>query len=726
MATMPVFDFVPDSWVVNDQNYITKWNNSLSLMTQMQAAINAFGGEVTQELAAALQEAEDTRQQVITDTTAIKNTAVSAAATATTKAAEAAGSAAAAAISAENAQAAAAGDVINDVALETLTTWSSEKISAEISNASTKSVFTQSFLQNQQETIVLESEVDGAALVSVTKEVPQIGVTTDQWDVQVSGANYDVQDTAYSTTLTPSATSGNITLTLGAGAFTADDVGKTISGNGGVAVLSAADGSAVVTTPFTDTTAISSGDWAMVGVVFDDGAKISSDSFGFGDISGTEYDSINFSLLDSSPSGIKFNLDGTKMFIVGTGSDEVKQYSMTSSFDLSTASYDSISYPVTSQPSGLEFSSDGTKMFIPDSSGGFVRQHTLSTPFDLSTASYDLVSFPLTSPVGLTFNNDGTKFYSLDSTNRQITQYAMTAAFDVSTASYDGSQYGYGAQDTIAGDIEFNNDGTKLYLVGQSSDSVHQYSLSTPFELSTLTYDSITLNVASQESQPVGMTFVKNGKKLYIVGSGSDSVHQYSVPGSIFYTPTLQHIPTITNNLGQIDSTFWTDMNSAFATDTLNGRTINYAFSTDGRVTFTVVRENEGARSIARDNAGTWEINTDAVYTGEAWVAAAENSVWGALSEAMDTAANAMNATQLATATDVDFPALGNELDLAIILFTNDATQIPSSQGVTLNYDANVLNQGAVNGTDYEWDQPDNSTVRIKALQANNLKVRVV
>lgn len=111
MATMPVFDFVPDSWVVNDQNYLVKWNNSLNLMTQMQAAINTFGEESTQELVAALEAAEATRQQAINDTTAIKNTAVTAANTATTKAGEASDSAAAAQQARDEAQQIAVGEV---------------------------------------------------------------------------------------------------------------------------------------------------------------------------------------------------------------------------------------------------------------------------------------------------------------------------------------------------------------------------------------------------------------------------------------------------------------------------------------------------------------------------------------------------------------------------------------------------------------------------------------
>jgi hypothetical protein len=53
-------------------------------------------------------------------------------------------------------------------------------------------------------------------------------------------------------------------------------------------------------------------------------------------------------------------------------------------------------------------------------------------------------------------------------------------------------------------------------------------------------------------------------------------------------------------------------------------------------------------------------------------------------------------------------------------------TTIPSSDGVSINYDANVLNKGAILGTDYDFDAPAQNKVRITALAANNLKIRVV
>ena len=49
-----------------------------------------------------------------------------------------------------------------------------------------------------------------------------------------------------------------------------------------------------------------------------------------------------------------------------------------------------------------------------------------------------------------------------------------------------------------------------------------------------------------------------------------------------------------------------------------------------------------------------------------------------------------------------------------------------ADSAATINYDANVLNKGAVLGTDYDFDAPAGDAVRVTALTAGNFKVRVV
>ena len=254
------------------------------------------------------------------------------------------------------------------------------------------------------------------------------------------------------------------------------------------------------------------------------------------DLSNVTYDSVSFSVTgqDVSPVGIRLNSDGTKMFMIGLASDNVFQYTLSTAFDLSTASYNSVSFSVASQnttPGGMYFNADGTKMYVIGNDD-VVYQYSLSTAFDLSTASYDSVSFDAsnqgTGMQGAVFNLDGTKMYMADLANDSLFQYSLSTGFDVSTASYNNVSFSVASQETLPRDMALNSDGTKLYMVGNASDNVFQYSLSTAYDLSTASYDSVSFSVATQAQEIQAFTFNADGTKMYIVDAGNDTIYQYS------------------------------------------------------------------------------------------------------------------------------------------------------------------------------------------------------
>ena len=254
-------------------------------------------------------------------------------------------------------------------------------------------------------------------------------------------------------------------------------------------------------------------------------------------IAGASYDSVSFSVAseETVPYKIRFNNDGTKLYMIGVSGDDINQYTLSTAFDISTASYDSVSFSVASQetdPYGLAFNNDGTKMYITGNVSNSVFQYSLSTGFDLSTASYDSVSLNVNSqdtiPTGIIFNNTGSKLYMIGQSSNQIHQYTLTTDFNLSTASYDSVSFSIASQETSPMDMAFNSDGTKMYIVGSSSDTVFQYSLSTAYDISTASYDSVSFNVNTQDSNPRSLVFNNNGTKMYIIGTTTDSIYQYS------------------------------------------------------------------------------------------------------------------------------------------------------------------------------------------------------
>jgi hypothetical protein len=224
------------------------------------------------------------------------------------------------------------------------------------------------------------------------------------------------------------------------------------------------------------------------------------------------------------------------MFMVGFSNDSVHQYTLSTGFDLSTASYDNVSFDVSGQgvsPSGIFFNSTGTKMFMVGFSNDSVYQYTLGTGFDLSTASYDSVSFDVSgqdgAPTGIFFNDVGTKMFMVGNGNNSVYQYTLGTGFDLSTASYDNVSFDVSSQDGDPTGIFFNSTGTKMFMVGQSSDSVYQYSLTTGFDLSTASYDNVSFDVFSQDGDPRGIFFNSVGTKMFMVGRSNDRVYEYDL-----------------------------------------------------------------------------------------------------------------------------------------------------------------------------------------------------
>ena len=62
---------------------------------------------------------------------------------------------------------------------------------------------------------------------------------------------------------------------------------------------------------------------------------------------------------------------------------------------------------------------------------------------------------------------------------------------------------------------------------------LYQYSLSTAFNLSSVSYDSISFGFSSQDSSPFNIAFNDTGSKLYMIGYGNDAVYQYTSGSSL-------------------------------------------------------------------------------------------------------------------------------------------------------------------------------------------------
>jgi len=230
---------------------------------------------------------------------------------------------------------------------------------------------------------------------------------------------------------------------------------------------------------------------------------------------------------------------------------------------------------------GIHFNKDGTKLFTtynfkPVISGSatdfqFVHEYNLSTPYDISTRTYagDDERCELGSGSNghdenaahdLEFSNDGMKLFTSDKTGDILFRFDLTSPYDVSTCTYvyqtttvdttalqDDSNAGDSSGNTTNNRLqgfEINEDGTKLFLLFHdtgASPRLHEYNLSTPFDLRTL---SLVLSAGiplsgSGVANPNTMRFNNNGKRIFVVSHGGDlNVTQISL-GSAYDTSSF-------------------------------------------------------------------------------------------------------------------------------------------------------------------------------------------
>ena len=234
--------------------------------------------------------------------------------------------------------------------------------------------------------------------------------------------------------------------------------------------------------------------------------------------------------------GVGFSDDGLKLFVLsGTGANSILYtYDLTAPWVVSTSSYSGVSLDISgliTDPRSFYFSGDGLSLFIL-SAGAFDRvyQYSLSTAWDISTASYASKVIAVaeeSQPYGLTFNPSGTKMFVCGLTNNTVYQYTLSVAWDVSTASYDSIYFDASGDVALATSLAFSDDGLTLFLSAQ--DSIFEYELGVAFDLSIVSGPLVNFNVSSLASAIEGVFISSNAEVFFFLSSARKIFEYYYV-----------------------------------------------------------------------------------------------------------------------------------------------------------------------------------------------------
>jgi hypothetical protein len=268
---------------------------------------------------------------------------------------------------------------------------------------------------------------------------------------------------------------------------------------------------------------------------------------------------------ETSANGLTFSEDGNKMFVVGKDNDVVSEYILGGSITNSSGTFSfsgpyclgtahKISaFNIGSQTTGatgIAFNTDGLKMFIVGEGGNDkVYEYTLTenfvtngtgTGYGLSTGTTFVDAFDVSSqdnsPQGIAFSPDGLKMFIVGDQNDSVFQYTLSENFDVSTAFYADKKLDVDATVTASGGknedspqgIAFSPDGLKMFIAGKERKSVHEFNLSENFDVSTAFYAD-TFDVSGAETKPREIAFDHSGRYMFILGTQGNDVTVYKL-----------------------------------------------------------------------------------------------------------------------------------------------------------------------------------------------------
>ena len=233
---------------------------------------------------------------------------------------------------------------------------------------------------------------------------------------------------------------------------------------------------------------------------------------------------------------------------------------------------------------GIEFSKDGLRLTIGfqaveswRNNGGeegdlggrdYIRTFTLTTAFDISTANRgdrvkiknaDTCGDAFQQNIDMEFSNDGLKAFTTnqhDGGNAyDVCQITLSTAYDITTASsYTGirlddgdTDVGQSVQEAMG--VTFNKDGTKMFVgynnssnTAQGSDPawLYEFDLTTGFDVDTAKYNNVFIDLRSiGVNELTGMKFSPDGKTLFVLDPDQEVIHQFSLSKSFDLSSTF-------------------------------------------------------------------------------------------------------------------------------------------------------------------------------------------
>ena len=367
---------------------------------------------------------------------------------------------------------------------------------------------------------------------------------------------------------------------------------------------------------------------------------------------------------------------------------------------------------------------------------GDLTRYTLNVPWrlDLGYVSGSVVESTSLNDSGardFCWTHDGLYlFQTAGTTQNQIWRYRVTSGipYDVTNLAYE---YNASSGANYIRGISISKDNLWIIASTESNDRVYYWYNGLPLTENTTLWSSFDQFILNGYGNYGGqITYFANDRFVAYYDAVNSQLRQFRCSTGIIQ-PNNNGIPYV-NDRG-IDTTYWQSLSIDIENPIEDAASeCCFAVSVDGRETW-VILSGTTVHSIARNNAGTWEYNSNTSLGSETWAAAPSNTEESALATAISTNTTNDNWT-INVVKDSDWNyfsnnVLADSLDIAIINdpASNPDSDPPASHGdIILTFTANTKEQGALIGIDYDFDQPAGDKVRFSALENGTYKIRIL
>lgn len=255
------------------------------------------------------------------------------------------------------------------------------------------------------------------------------------------------------------------------------------------------------------------------------------ESFLFGtNIAESSISSDTVSVLGTTKVSLFFRSGGGTFFYCADGT--LYEYTTVSPYTLAGSTQtDTFTLPNTIEGS-VFFNPTGTKFYVSFINGD-IYEFTMSSAWNISTASQTSLQSPSFSGLnhGLWLKNDGTALYVVDdfAASPNFEEWALSTPYDLSTIGVSpANSFSLAIQGPNLQNFAFSPSGNDAYFIntGLPDSRLFQYSLSTAFDLTTMSYTGNFYDLNDINSKGI---FFQDTGNYFVIGNNQNTVKKYQI-----------------------------------------------------------------------------------------------------------------------------------------------------------------------------------------------------